>query len=156
MSRMPASRIARIGAWTGAAVAWGTTTVLVRVAAAEPAEPPAPPMPTEDTTTQLGVIEGTLPNPPDGGLVIIRYTPVTAPPQQVIVKTKYVQVQADPGAATAGAPAAPAATSKTSTAPAATATAAPAATVAPPPPPPAATVVATPVTQPPAPPSSGS
>jgi hypothetical protein len=149
---MPASRLARIGAWTGAAVAWGTTTVLVRVAAAEPAETALPPPPTQDSTAELGITDATLPNPPDGGLVIIRYTPVTAPPQEVIVKTRYVQVQADPGAATVSAPA-PAATAKASTAPASTATAAPATgSVAPP----APVVVATPTTQPPAPPSSGS
>lgn len=151
MSRMPMSRLARIGTWTGAALAWGTTAVFVKVAAAEPAETATTVPPADEAATLVGPL-ATMPEPPSDGLVILRFTPVTAPPPEIIVKTRYVQVEG-PAPATASSStsgsAAPAQTASTGGSSGTTA-------AAPPPPPAASTVTVTPTTQPPAPVSSGS
>ncbi len=88
LRRLFPSRWARIIAWTGAAVAWGTSVVAVQAAteqsnAAEP-EPVTLPEP------EVEVIEdpvAVVPAPPEAGLVIIRYTPVPPPPPEVITRT---------------------------------------------------------------------
>lgn len=141
MSRMPASRIATIGAWTAAAVAWGTTNVVMEAASAEPEQTESP---TSTTVEIPNADQAALPAQPEGGLVVLRFTPVTAPPPEVIVETRYVSVgsgtSSGGGSRKSAAPSAP--TAPSGGAPA----------TKPPPPPPAAT----PATTPPAPPSSGS
>jgi hypothetical protein len=141
MSRMPASRIATIGAWTAAAVAWGTTNVVMKTASAEPEQTESP---TSTTLEIPSTTQAALPAQPEGGLVVLRFTPVTAPPPEVIVQTKYVSVgsrtPSGGGSRKSATPSAPSAPSD-------------GAPVTKPPPPPPAT---TPATTPPAPPSSGS
>jgi hypothetical protein len=84
--RLFPSRWARILAWTGAALAWGTTAIGVQAANAPANEnvdtDPLPPQVEEVTTPTAAV-----PNQPEKGLVVIRYTPVPPPPPQVIVRT---------------------------------------------------------------------
>lgn len=149
MSRMPAARLARIGAWTAAALAWGTTTVVARQASTDstPTSTTEPRRSIEAPSTTIT----SLPQPPDGGLVVLRFTAVTAPPQQIIVKTEYVQAQAPtrPSAGSSGGSTSSGGSSADST-PTKQST-----SVAPPPPPPAPPAT-TAVTAPPAPPSSGS
>ena len=88
IKRLFPNRWAKILAWTGAALAWSSVAVAVVVkgevkagdqldAAVDPIEP------TTTTTSTLAL----LPEPPDEGLVIIRYTPVPAPAAQVITRT---------------------------------------------------------------------
>lgn len=89
--RLPASRWARIAAWTAAALAWGTTAIAVQatdhIVDRPPTEDPegtaveAVPQATTTTTTEA------LPTPPTTGLVVIRYTPVPPPEPEVIVRT---------------------------------------------------------------------
>lgn len=72
MSRFDASRRARIAAWTGAALAWGTVVAVVgqQQSAAEPmaAEP--------DPSLEVNTVEsGSVPTMPANGLVIIRHEP---------------------------------------------------------------------------------
>lgn len=88
LKRLFPSRWARIVAWTGAAVAWGTSVVAVQAATEqnnapdpEPADIPEPEV--------LQVVEpvAAVPEPTEEGLVIIRYTPVPPPPPEVITRT---------------------------------------------------------------------
>lgn len=90
MSRMPLSRLARIGAWTGAALAWGTTGLVVRAVAVQSQDAAAEP---DNSSTSTTSVEPALPTVPEGGLVVLRFTPATTPPQEVIVETKYVQTK---------------------------------------------------------------
>jgi hypothetical protein len=88
--RLSIGRIAAITAWTGAAVAWGTA--VVSVAAANPdtaVEEPVPePVVAAPTTTVLAPV----PNMPDSGLIVVRYTPVARPEPVVIIERRVVQV----------------------------------------------------------------
>lgn len=148
MSRMPASRLARIGAWTAAALAWGTTAVVVRAATTADDSP---------TTTQPSPqvspsgVKPILPAPPDGGLVVLRFTPVTAPPQQIVVETRYVESQVKRSQSST-------ATKQpvTTKQPAASPSGDPSSASQAPPPPPPQPQVASPAPQPPSPPSAGS
>jgi hypothetical protein len=79
-------RWARITVWTGAAVAWATSLLVVQAAQPSTADAtPPPPQPTEvpTPTTALAAI----PEAPDQGLVVIRFTPTPPPPPQVITRT---------------------------------------------------------------------
>lgn len=98
LKRLFPSRWARIVAWTGAAVAWGTSVVTVQ-AATEPAdvaetatEPPEP------AVEEIAEPVVAVPEPTEQGLVVIRYTPVPPPPPEVITRT--VTVGGGGGAAT--------------------------------------------------------
>jgi hypothetical protein len=88
--RLSLGRIAAITAWTGAAVAWGTA--VVSVAAANPdiaTEESAPePVVAAPTTRMLAA----LPDMPDSGLIVVRYTPVARPEPEVIIERRVVQV----------------------------------------------------------------
>lgn len=91
-------RWARITVWTGAALAWGTSAVAVAAS-----------MQTEgiaEGTTQTSIEESSatttttttpLPAAPRDGLVVIRYSPVPAPPPETIVRTVVVQESAGTG-----------------------------------------------------------
>lgn len=97
MSRLPVSRWAKIGVWTGAAVAWGTTLLVARQAATPPADA-ANAAPGDDASaTAATASQAPLPTLPSGGLVVLRYTPVPDP--EPLVVTRYVQ-SATPSAAT--------------------------------------------------------
>lgn len=147
MSRLPVSRLARIGAWTGAAVAWGVTAVVAREAAPLDAAEAAP-EPQPDEAALNTTIAAAVPEMPGKGLVVLRYSPIPDPEPKVI--TRYVTVTV-PVAGSAPAPTqistGGASGGGSSTPPAGTVTAPP-----PPPPPP----TPTPTTAPPAPSTGGS
>ena len=79
------NRWARITAWTGAAIAWATSLLVVQSGRAATAETPPPPPPIEapSTTTSLAPV----PEAPAEGLVVLRFTPTPPPPPQVITRT---------------------------------------------------------------------
>lgn len=88
LKRLFPSRWARIVAWTGAAVAWGTSVVAVQAATeqtntAEPA-PVAEPAP---EVQEVAEPVAAVPEQPEKGLVVIRYTPVPPPPPEIITRT---------------------------------------------------------------------
>jgi hypothetical protein len=92
MSRFGDARWQRVAAWSGAALAWGSTITAVVL---EPvrAAPTTPPPQVEAATTQAP-----LPAQPASGLLVIRYRP-DAP--------DFIQAVAPLPAPTAAAPAAP-------------------------------------------------
>lgn len=89
LRRLFPGRWARIVAWTGAAVAWGTSIVAVQAAAEQTAtDEPVPPTPSEEPEVQeISAPLAAIPDAPEQGLVIIRYTPVPPPPPEVITRT---------------------------------------------------------------------
>ena len=150
MSRLPAGRLARIGAWTGAAIAWGTTMIVVRDVAAVGASPSDPTM-DPATADSLSVVGAAVPAMPDDGLVILRYVPLPDPQPEVI--TRYVTVTVPVGGE-ASTPAAVPAPSGTPAPPPSGGGGGTTVTQPPPPPPPPP--APTPTTAPPAPVSGGS
>jgi hypothetical protein len=88
LKRLFPSRWARILAWTGAAVAWGTSIVTVQAATEDTAtaEPPPPEAP-EPEVLEITEPAAAVPAPTEKGLVVIRYTPVPPPPPEVITRT---------------------------------------------------------------------
>lgn len=88
LKRLFPSRWARIIAWTGAAVAWGTSIVAVQAATEiSAAEEPLPPEPIEPQVEEIPAPVAAVPAATEQGLVIIRYTPVPPPPPEVITRT---------------------------------------------------------------------
>lgn len=88
LKRLFPSRWARIIAWTGAAVAWGTSVVAVQAATEQ--SNAAEPEPATLPESEVEVVEepvAAVPAPPEDGLVIIRYTPVPPPPPEVVTRT---------------------------------------------------------------------
>lgn len=101
LKRFFPNRWARITVWTGAAIAWVTSLLIIQ--AEIPASAEAPP---EVTPTQAPVTTTTLPAIPeatDDGLVVIRFTPTPLPPPQVITRT--VTVSGGGGGSGGGTPA---------------------------------------------------
>ena len=87
LKRLFPTRWARIAAWTAAALAWGTSVVTFAANAGVTAEPALPPVPeTTTTTSTTTTTPAPIPNQPERGLVVLRYTPVPLPPPQVIVR----------------------------------------------------------------------
>jgi hypothetical protein len=99
--RFPGSRIARILGWTAVVTAWVTVGIRV-TATGEPAE--APPEPESPAQVRTVATQATLPAMPDGGLVVIRYTPAPPPPPQVVTRVveQRVVVQQAPKPASSG------------------------------------------------------
>ena len=88
LKRLFPSRWARIVAWTGAAVAWGTSVVTVQAATEQNSTAEtAPPTPTEPEVVEVAEPQAAVPAAPEQGLVVIRYTPVPPPPPEVITRT---------------------------------------------------------------------
>ena len=86
--RLFPSRWARIIAWTGAAVAWGTSVVSVQAASQQTESAPtdtAPPV--EPEVEQVPEPLAVVPTAPEEGLVVIRYTPVPPPPPEIVTRT---------------------------------------------------------------------
>ena len=113
-------RWARIAAWTGAALAWGTTAIAVASSTSPsvPAEPPALPLALEPpTTTSTTTTLAPVPELPQRGLVVVRYTPVPPPPPKVVTRTVVVAGSSGGGGSSA-APAAPAPAAPAAAAPA--------------------------------------
>ncbi len=115
LKRLFPMRWAKIAAWTGAALAWGTTAIAVasNASASTPVEQPALPQPIDPPTTTSATTTTVAPMPelPERGLVVVRYTPVPPPPPQVVTRTVVVAGSSGGGggssasAATAPAPA---------------------------------------------------
>jgi hypothetical protein len=88
LKRLFPSRWARIVAWTGAAVAWGTSIVAVQAATEQTATTePQPTEPPEPEVLEIAEPVAAIPTPTEEGLVVIRYTPVPPPPPEVITRT---------------------------------------------------------------------
>jgi hypothetical protein len=89
LKRLFPSRWARIVAWTGAAIAWGTSIVAVQAQTQQPATTGAPEaLPEPDPQVQeVPQPLAAVPAPPEAGLVVIRYTPVPPPAPEVITRT---------------------------------------------------------------------
>jgi hypothetical protein len=80
LKRLFPTRWARILTWTGAALAWGTTAVAV-AATSQEATLSAGDMPADPSaSTPAPSATATMPDLPDGGLVILRYTPSQTTP----------------------------------------------------------------------------
>ncbi len=94
MARLPLPRVAGIAAWSAAAVAWATTAVAIAnvpdvTATAEPiVDEPVSIVPATVTTTLAPV-----PTMPEGGLVVLRYTPVARPEPERVVRTVVVATE---------------------------------------------------------------
>ncbi len=88
LKRLFPSRWARIIAWTGAAVAWGTSVIAVQAAAEQGTETAPDPAPEPEPEVQeVPEPVAAVPAQPEEGLVVIRYTPVPPPPPEVITRT---------------------------------------------------------------------
>ena len=94
--RLFPTRWAKILAWTGASLAWGTTliTVAANAAATDTAEQPVTPVAVDAPTTTT---TAPMPDMPERGLVVVRYTPVPPPPPQVVTRTVVVVGSSDGG-----------------------------------------------------------
>lgn len=84
--RFPKERLRRIAAWTAMALAWGTAVVARTVGAPAAATPevadvaaPAAPTATAVPTTTLAPV----PDMPEDGLVVLRFTPAERPEPEV-------------------------------------------------------------------------
>lgn len=150
MSRLPRSRWARIGAWTGAALAWGTTIVMTQEKASGDASADEPQLDAALAELPAGSV---LPNMPASGLVILRYAPIPVPEQVVVTRYVTVTVPVGSAAATAAATSPPSSVATGSSAVAATGGGGGSGTAQPPPPPPPPPTT---VTTAPAPVSGGS
>lgn len=114
LKRLFPMRWAKIAAWTGAALAWGTTAIAVAsnanatAASDEPPIPQAiePPTTTSTTTTTVASV----PEMPERGLVVVRYTPVAPPPPEIVTRTVSVAGASSRGAGDSSPAVAPAAT----------------------------------------------
>ena len=87
LRRLFPSRWARIVAWTGAAVAWGTSVVTVQAAMDEPAAESDAARDAQPEVQEIPAPVAAVPAPPEDGLVVIRYSPVPPPPPEVITRT---------------------------------------------------------------------
>ena len=88
--RLSIGRVAAITAWTGAAVAWGTA--VVSVAAANPGAQAEEEAPAPAVAPVTETVLAPVPDMPDSGLIVVRYTPVERPEPEVIVKRRVVTV----------------------------------------------------------------
>lgn len=85
MSRFTARRALAVGAWAGAALTWAMA-LLGEPAGSQVAHTPPVGSPTP-AVVAASTIMPAVPSPPDGGLVILRFTPVPPPPPEVVVRT---------------------------------------------------------------------
>lgn len=113
LKRLFPTRWAKILAWTGASLAWGTTLIAVtsNAAATDAVEQPEAPVAIDPPmTTTIIATTTTVPMPdmPERGLVVVRYTPVPPPPPQVVTRTVVVAGSSGGGGSTVTAAAAPA------------------------------------------------
>jgi hypothetical protein len=82
--RLSIARVAGVVAWTTASVSWGAAAVAVATRPAEAAateEPLVLNLPETTTTTAI-------PDMPESGLMVLRYTPVARPQRQVITEVR--------------------------------------------------------------------
>lgn len=94
IKRLFPMRWAKIAAWTGAALAWGTTAIAVasNAGAAATVDEPIQPQAIEpqSTTSTTSTTAAPIPDMPERGLVVVRYTPVPPPSPQVVTRTVVV------------------------------------------------------------------
>jgi len=97
--RFSGVRIVRILGWTAVITAWAT--VGIRVAATEDAPQASPVEPPAEAQQQT---EASFPAMPEGGLVVIRYTPAPEPAPRVVTRvvTRRVVVQSAPNPKSSG------------------------------------------------------
>jgi len=99
--RFPGSRIARILGWTAIATAWATVGIQVAATGgqAEPLQETDTPVDARTTTTRASI-----PAMPEGGLVVIRYTPAPPPEPRVVTRVieRRVVVQQAPKPSSSG------------------------------------------------------
>lgn len=88
--RLFPTRWLRITSWTMAALAWATTGLIAQNASQAPEPVQSLPLPDPVVVPVVTTVPAPLPAAPDGGLVILRYTPVPPPPPQEIVRTVVV------------------------------------------------------------------
>lgn len=102
MSRFDTGRRLKIAVWTGAALAWGTTTAMAaqRTADARAGQEENPVVPAQLVIEKVAATP--IPTLPEGGLVILRFQPPPEVPQEV--RTVRVQAPSQPPPATSGAP----------------------------------------------------
>jgi len=112
LKRLFPTRWAKILAWTGASLAWGTTLIAMgtNAAATDVVEQPQPALAIDPPTTTIVSTTATAPMPdmPDRGLVVVRYTPVPPPPPQVVTRTVVVAGSSGGGGGGSAAAASPA------------------------------------------------
>ncbi len=109
LKRLFPTRWAKILAWTGASLAWGTTLIAVaaNAAATDAVEQPEAPVAIDPpTTTTVATTTVPIPDMPERGLVVVRYTPVPPPPPQVVTRTVVVAGPSGGGGGGSTAPAA--------------------------------------------------
>lgn len=106
--RLSTARIVGIATWTAASITWGTTAIAVgsRPVDGEAQQPVVLSVP-EVTTTH-----SPLPTIPDGGLYVLRYTPVAPPEPEVVIRE--VRVPGSSGASNATPTPPPATTTRSS------------------------------------------
>jgi hypothetical protein len=109
--RLTPARIAGIAAWTAASVTWGTAGVALVVTASEAEGPPDDPI-AEPVVLAASVSTSLAPVPtmPEGGLVVLRYSPTAKPEAPVVVRRVVVAATSSSAASapeTTQAPAAP-------------------------------------------------
>ena len=99
--RFPGSRIARILGWTAVVTAWATVGIRVAATGESAGAPPEPETPVQ---VQTRATQATIPTMPEGGLVVIRYTPAPPAPAQVVTRVveQRVVVQQAPRPASSG------------------------------------------------------
>jgi len=104
--RFPASRLARILGWTAVVTAWGTVAIAQVSGTGSVAADPAPSAPEVPADVVTETVPAPVPAMPDGGLVVIRYTPAPPPEPVTRVVTRVVErrvtVQAAPKPASTG------------------------------------------------------
>lgn len=104
--RLPVPRIAGIVAWTAASVAWGTALVATANAVPEAeviAEGSGPdPIVVVEPDEQVALAP--IPEMPESGLVVLRYTPSKKPEAQVVVRRVVVSSPSGGGSAPKKAP----------------------------------------------------
>lgn len=81
--RLSVARVAGVAAWTAASVSWGTAAVAI---AAKPAEATAAGDPLVFALPEVTTTTAAVPDMPESGLVVLRYTPVARPEPQVVIR----------------------------------------------------------------------
>jgi hypothetical protein len=92
--RLSIARVASVAAWTAASVSWGTAAVAI---ATRPAEAAATEEPVVLALPDMTPTTTSVPDLPESGLVVLRYTPVDRPKPRVVT-----EVRVAPGSAARG------------------------------------------------------
>jgi len=86
--RLTTARIAGVAAWTAATVTWGTAAIAItQVDTTADAAPEDNPTASASTTA---IATPSIPDMPERGLVIVRYTPIAKPEAEVIIEQRVI------------------------------------------------------------------